>query len=411
VIAGVTTVLAAQVARELGGGRRAQLIAAACTASSAFALAVGHFVTTTTPDLLSTTLLGWLLVRAARGGSGRPLLAAGVVAGLGIEAKPQVGLVAAVMLAAMLAAGPRSPLRSRWFAGGVAAAVALAAPYVVWQQLHGWPQLTVAGNIAGSAEGGRAGFIPFQLVMVSPLLVPVWVAGLLAPFRRPAWRDLRFVPIGYAALAMLYIAGDGKAYYLASLYPLLLGFGAIPVAAWTLRRRARSIGLTAAVAISAGFSAFVALPLLPARDLPGSVPLAINPDLGETVGWPQFIAAVARAWYRLPAGERRHTAIFTSNYGEAGAIDLLGGARGLPRAYSGHNGFSEWGMPPAADDRTLLVGYGAPAYARPEFTGCRVLAKVDNGIGLNNQEQGLPVMVCRPSAPWPALWPSLRHLD
>ena len=146
-----------------------------------------------------------------------------MVTGVGVEAKPQVGLVAAVILVALAFVGPRWPLRSWWTAAGVAVAAALAAPYVVWQQQHGWPQLTVARNIAGSAEGGRAGFIPFQLVMVSPLLVPVWVAGLLAPFRRAGLRQLRFLPLTYGLLAVAYLVGNGKAYYLASLYPLLLG--------------------------------------------------------------------------------------------------------------------------------------------------------------------------------------------
>ena len=153
------------------------------------------------------------------GGSGPSLLAAGIVAGVGVEAKPQVGLVAAVMAATLLVVGPRAPLRSAWAVGGAIAAVVLAAPYVVWQTQHGWPQLTVAGNIAGSQEGGRAGFFPFQLVMVSPFLVPVWVAGLLAPFRRADWHQLRFLPITYAVMAVLYFAGNGHAYYLASLYP------------------------------------------------------------------------------------------------------------------------------------------------------------------------------------------------
>lgn len=34
--------------------------------------------------------------------------------------------------------------------------------------------------------------------------------------------------------------------------------------------------------------------------------------------------------------------IVTDNYGEAGAIDLLGRRSGLPRAYSGHNGYANW---------------------------------------------------------------------
>jgi dolichyl-phosphate-mannose-protein mannosyltransferase len=408
-----TTLLAALIAREVGGGSRAQLIAAACTAVSAFALAVGHFVTTTTFDLLSTTLLGWLAIRAVRRRSAPPLLLAGIVVGIGFEAKPQVGLVAAVMTAMLAAAGPRWPLTRRWWTAGAAcAACGLAAPYLIWQQVHGWPQLTVAHNIAGSAENGRIGFIPFQLVMVSPLLVPVWVRGLLAPFRRPGWHDLRFVPLTYGAIAIVYLLADGKAYYLASLYPIVLGLGAIPTAERTLRSRRAARMLAAAIALSGCISALVALPLLPVSDLQGSVVMALDPDQGETVGWPEFLQTVGLAWRRLPPVERAHTAIFTGNYGEAGAIDVLGrAADGLPRAYSGHNGFSEWGMPPRDATQALVVGFTGPRDAAPSFRRCRTLAVVHNGAGLDNQEQGMPVMLCAVSEPWPVLWPRLTHFD
>jgi hypothetical protein len=410
-VATATTVLAALIAREVGGGRRARLIAASCTAASGFALAVGHFVTTTTFDLLSTTLFLWLAVRALVRRSGPLLLAAGVVVGIGFEAKPQVGIVAAVSAAALLMTGPRWPFRSGWTAGGVLTAVALAAPYLVWQQQHGWPQVTVAGNIGGSAEGGRIGFVPFQLLLVSPVLAPVWIAGLLAPFRREGLRVLRFVPVTYAALGLIYLAGDGKAYYLASLYPLLLGLGAVPVAAWTLRSRRNLRLLSAAVAVSAAISAVIALPVLPERSLQGSAVMAINPDQGETVGWPRFVGAVTAAWRRIAPVERAHTAIFTRNYGEAGAVDLLDREGSLPRAYSGHNGFSEWGMPPVRDVHALLVGYDGAADAAPFFTGCRRLGTVDNGVGLENDEQGLPLLLCRPASSWRVLWPRLTHFD
>lgn len=408
-VAAATTVLAGVVAREAGGGRRAQVIAATCTASSGFALAVGHFVTTTTFDLLSTTAFLWLVVRAVARRSARPMLAAGVVAGLGVEAKPQVGFVAIVVVCVLLVLGPRDVLESGWTVGGALAAVAIAAPYVLWQQRHGWPQLTVARNIGGSAEGGRAGFIPFQLLLVSPVLAPVWIAGLLAPFRRPGLRRLRFVPVVYGVLLVAYIAGNGKAYYLASLYPVVLALGALPTADWTAHIRSRSRTLAVAIALSALISAFIALPLLPARSLQGSFVMAVNPDQGETVGWPQFIDAVTNAWRAIPADERSHTAIFTGNYGEAGAVDVLGRPHGLPRAYSGHNGFGEWGMPPATDTHALVLGYDRASDTAPSFSGCRTLATVDNGVGLENDEQGLLLLLCRATVPWPALWPQLRH--
>jgi len=246
--------------------------------------------------------------------------------------------------------------------------------------------------------------------MVSPLLVPVWVAGLRAPFRRDAWHALRFVPVTYGSMAVLYLLGNGHAYYLASLYPTLLGLGAVPTAEWISERR-RGWLLGAGIVLSGAFSSIIALPLLPARDLQGSIVIALNSAQGETVGWPRYARTIAAAWRAIPPAERAHTAIFTANYGEAGAIDLLGAPLHLPRAYSGHNGFSEWGIPPARDHHVLLIGFDDPADARPQFTDCRVLATVNNGIGLSNQEQGLPVMLCRPTASWTTLWPQLRHYD
>jgi dolichyl-phosphate-mannose-protein mannosyltransferase len=401
-VAAGTTLLAGEIAREIGGSRRAQVIAAACTASSGFALAIGHFVSTTTFDLLSTTAFLWLVLRAVVRRSAQPMLAAGFAVGLGVEAKPQVGFVAVVVVSLLLLLGPRDVLRSWWTVGGALAAVAIAAPYAIWQQQHGWPQLTVAGNIGGSAEGGRVGFIPFQLLLVSPVLAPVWIAGLAAPFRQLELRRLRFVPLTYFVLLVAYIAGNGKAYYLASLYPAVLALGALPAARLRFRR-----ALVIAIALSAVVSAFIALPLLPARSLQGSLVMAVNPDQGETVGWSRFVDSVENAWHAIPALERAHTAIFTANYGEAGAVDILGA--GLPRAYSGHNGFSEWGKPPPTDTHALVIGYYRAGDTAPYFDTCRTLGRIDNGVGLDNDEQGLPLLLCRRTASWTTLWPRLRH--
>ncbi len=201
---------------------------------------------------------------------------------------------------------------------------------MIWQQQHGWPQLTVAGNIAGSAEGGRAGFMPFQLVMVSPVLVPVWVAGLLAPFRRAALRALRFLPLTYVALAVLYIAGNGKAYYLASLYPVLLGLGALPAADWTLAHaRARRVLVGGDRRLSAAVSALIALPLLPETLAPGKRRDRAQPRPGRDGRLAALRRRPCRArGSRFPPPSARHTAIFTGNYGEAGAVDLLGAHTG-----------------------------------------------------------------------------------
>ena len=247
--------------------------------------------------------------------------------------------------------------------------------------------------------------------MVSPVLVPVWVAGLLAPFRRPALRSLRFVPLTYGVLALAYLIGDGKAYYLASLYPLLLGLGAMPAADWAARARSRTVVLVAAITLSAAVSAVIALPLLPERSLQGSIVMAINPDQGETVGWPRFVDTVARAWSQLPPAERRRTAIFTPTTARR-ARSTSSARRTACRAPTAATTASATGAGRgAADTRALLIGYDGPSDAAPSFTGCRRLATIDNGVGLDNDEQGLPLLLCRPSASWAALWPRLTHFN
>jgi hypothetical protein len=190
----------------------------------------------------------------------------------------------------------------------------------------------------------------------------------------------------------------------------LLGLGALPAADWTLRHRRRLGILVAAVALSAAMNAFIALPLLPERSLQGSLTMKLNPDLGENVGWPRFITTVATAWHKIPAQERAHTAIFAATYQEAGAIDVLAKNR-LPYAYSAHNGFSEWGKPPSSDTHALLLGYQNAASAAPYFDNCHTLATINNGVSLNNNEQGIPLQLCQPTALWKQLWPQLTHYD
>ena len=193
--------------------------------------------------------------------------------------------------------------------------------------------------------------------MVSPVLVPVWVAGLRAPFRRAGWRQLRFVPITYAVMAVLYFAGNGHAYYLASLYPVLLGLGALPTAEWTLRARRRTPAPGHSDRAQRRRQRGHRAAASPRARSPREHRHGAQPRPGRDGRLARFVHTVSSAWRQIPAAERRHTAIFTANYGEAGAIDLLGPALQLPRAYSGHNGFSEWGEPPAADTHALLVGF------------------------------------------------------
>ena len=136
---------------------------------------------------------------------------------------------------------------------------------------------------------------------------------------------------------------------------------------------------------------------------------AVNEDAIETIGWPRFAETVASVWRRIPEPRRSRAVIFAGNYGEAGALARYGPALSLPHAYSGHNSFWRFGRPPDGAAPVIVVGYRNPGI---DFAGCTTEARIDNGVDVDNEEQGGAVWVCKaPVRPWSQLWESLRHLD
>ncbi|MEJ2860285.1 ArnT family glycosyltransferase [Actinomycetospora flava] len=412
VAVGLCVVITGRMARELGGDRVAAAVAAACAAGAAFPLATGHMLSTSTLDVLVWTALSWLLVRALRDG-GRVWLAVGLVAGVGLLNKSLVAAFLGVVAAGVLAAGPRRVFRDPWLWGAAVLALAIWAPHLVWQATHGWPQLAFGQQIATVGNGGsepRWTFPLFQLIEVSPFLVPVWVAGLWRLVRDPEVVWARAFAVAYGLLFVLLLVAGGKHYYLAGLYPVLLAAGAVPVVAWMRRGPARPRVVGAVLAVNVVVVAWLMLPIVPERSLPGSPQVAVSPIPAETVGWPTFVATVAEVVRGAPPG----TVVLTSNYGEAGAVDVFRATEpafaDLPPAFSGQNSYADWGPPPESATTVVAVGYDEAALRR-WFTDVRVVTRIENEVGVDNEERGAPVAVASGRRDtWAALWPQIRRL-
>jgi hypothetical protein len=138
---------------------------------------------------------------------------------------------------------------------------------------------------------------------------------------------------------------------------------------------------------------------------------AINRTAADQVGWPTYVDEIATVYRALPPADRSRAVVIASNYGEAGAVDRFGPARGLDQVYSGHNELYAVARPPDGTEVVVLVG-GQVRRVAADFTSCRQVARLDNRVGVDNEEQGEPVTVCRgPRADWTTLWPVFRHID
>ncbi|MFB4304249.1 ArnT family glycosyltransferase [Actinomadura sp. NTSP31] len=408
-------VVAALTAREMGGRRRAQLLTAASYAVCPFVVAVGHTFYTATLDLLLSTALVWLVVRWVRTSDQRMLLAAGAVAAAALSVKYLAGFLLAALVVGLLVSGPRDFLRRPMLAAGAAVIAIAVLPGVLWQARHGWPQVDMAGEIADSGDfAGRPGFVPFQILMTGILPSWLWIYGLWRTYRSEGLRPFRFLGHAYLLLNVVFIATGGKPYYLAGLWAALWAAGAVEIERHGAPRGWGWAATVPAYAVTAVCSIALTLPVYPVKWLADTPQPAVNADSAETVGWPRFAREVARAYGALPPDERARATIVVGNYGEAGALDRYGRKLGLPRAYSGHNGFWYFGRPPDTGGPTILVGpddVAEGARLNRYWTDVRAVGRIDDGVGLDNEEQGKPVWVCRGQrAPWTRLWPDFKAL-
>jgi hypothetical protein len=309
----------------------------------------------------------------------------------------------------ILALGPRRSLRTPWLAAGAAAGLLLALPNLLYQATHDWPQLAMGRALSdNNAADVRSQLPRLLLVMLGPPLVLVWGTGLVWLLRGPRRTTVGYLAVACVLLIAFTYASGAQPHYPAHLLSVAYAAGCVPVARWLGRRRWAAVTAGVLVAVNAAVSVVLAVPVVPVGTV-GSTPVAdIGPLVADQVGWPRYVAQVAAAYRSAPG---HPTQVVTSNYGEAGALARYGKPLGLPRPLSGQNALADVARPPDGTRTVLVVGYQLQS-VRDLFASCRVLTRLDNGVGVDTEEQGAPVAVCTgPRLPWDRLWPRFHHLD
>jgi hypothetical protein len=423
-LVGVIVVVTGAMARELGGTRFAQWFAALGVGSAGF-LVVAHLEGPTIYDACTWALVSWLVLRILRTGDERLWLAVGVTVGVGLEAKQTILLLLGGLVVGFLVNRQRAVLRSRWLWAGAAIAVVGWAPNLLWEAANGWPTLTMDQNLRAEHSGlGYVVKFPFiTLLALGLFLAPVWTAGWWALWRRRSFRPYRAFAIAFGlGLVVLWVFIPDRFYYLLGGYPVLFGAGAVvtdevvtgrrgffrdaPSHRWLWRSRAAAVWIAL---LNGVLFLPIGLPVLPASAVASGHLNKVNYNLGEEIGWPDFVREVATVWRSLPPTTQDATTILTGNYGEAGAVIRFGAKYGLPTAYSGHNSFWDWGPPPASAHTAIAVGFDHSELA-PFFESVRAVGHIHNAAGVDNDEEGTTIWLCTGQRrPWPAIWSHFRH--
>jgi len=422
-----TVILFGVVTHRLGGGRYAQGLAALVALLCPTFLGTNHYYSMNALDFLLWAISALLLLRALEQPTVLRWIPIGIVAGLALLNKPSALWYGGSLFIGLLVTRHRPVLRTPgpWVAFAIAALLAL--PNVVWQARHGWPTPEWMRNASAykMVATPPLRFVLEQILAMNPGAVPVWIAGLaygLFGRGEPLRRGGRVLFWMYVVIALLLMmSGRSRAYYLAVTYVMVLPLGAV-----ALEQRVRARTMRAALALPViVFGAVVlpfALPVLPVRTFVRYQAAlhqeprtdehhqmgALPQQYADMFGWPEMVVLVEKAYLRLTPAERAHCRIFGQNYGEAGAVDVLGRRLGLPHAISGHNSYWLWGPGEDPVDVVIIIGGDRPDNAQ-FFEEIEIVGQTSSPWAMP-YERGLDVSIGRrPKVDLRKAWPELRH--
>jgi hypothetical protein len=415
----VAMVVAGLIARDLGGGRREQVLAAIATGISPVSLAQGAVFQYVSFDYLWCVLLTYFLVRLLKTEDARWWLAIGAVIGLGMQTKYTMAFFATGLVGGVVLTRARRYSQSAWLWMGVGVALLIFLPNLVWQAQHHFISLEFLRHIhARDVSQGRArNFLLQQLLFcVNPATIPLLFLGLWFYFASEEGKPYRLLGWMYVATLVIFVAAKARFYYLAPMYPVLLAAGSVLWGKWvgSLRpagtRTAQAI-LWTGIAAGAVIFAATTMPIAPIGSGLWNFTSRVHDQFREQIGWTDLAQTVAGVYRSLPPEEQAQTGVLAGNYGEGGALNLYGPAYGLPRAMAGTNSFWYRGYTEPAPETVIVVGFDQDE-AEPLFTACRVAAKNTNRYNVVNEESRdhPDILVCRHlRQSWPEFWRKFRR--
>ena len=426
-VAGMAKILiTGLIARDLGGGRFTQGLAALCVLVAPGFLGVDNLLSMNAIEPLFWMGSAWLVLRIVQTGNQKIWLAVGVVAGIGLENKHSMFIYGAGLIIGLALTRERRSFASVWFWAGLAIAFVLFLPNLLWNVDHHFPFAELQRNIRADGRNVQLGALAFwgqETLTMLPLSLPIWLAGFWYLFFDREGR--RYQVLGWSCVisfGVIYLLNP-RVYYIWPAFPLLFAAGSVfwerclEAARW----KAVRVAYPFLMIVLGALLAPTTLPVLPvpvyiryAATLHIEAPQIEHWRLGplpqlyaSQFGWEEMVAQVADVYNSLPPETRARTAIFAQNFGQAGAIDLFDKKYGLPDAISGHQNYFLWG-PRGYSGESMIVLQGRKEELDKLYTAVEWRAHAFHPYSMP-REHG-DIYYCS-GLKWPlqAIWPSVKN--
>jgi len=359
IISGVMVIMVSEMAKELGGSFYARILSAVGLTVSVFALRTFGLFQPVHIDLLCWTIIFFLVIKYINSSQPKYLIYLGIAAGFAFLNKYMIGLLLISFLAVIPFTSNRKIFIIKHFWFGILAGFLIFLPNIIWQVVNGLPVINHFSELGRTQLQNveRGTFLLEQLIMPGAASV-LTIAGIIFLLFNKRAIQFRFLGFVVLLVILILLILRGKGYYTIGVLPVLISAGAVSFELILNKSRLKFL-LPLVLIILTTPVLPIGLPIYKADGLvkyfnklqtkygleigrrfeDGSVH-SLPQDYADMLGWEELTSLTYDAWNMI---ENKNAAfIYCENYGQAGAITVIGKKYALPQAVCFHESFRYW---------------------------------------------------------------------
>ena len=408
------------LAKEIGGGKFAQLLAACAMAASPTIIVFGGFYSMNAFEPLLAVLLVYFAVRMIKEYNPGQWIILGIIMGLGIMNKHTFAVFIIAFIFSLLATGKWRLFFNKCFIIGSLIGLIIFLPNILWQVLNNYPSLEFYKNISANKNiyTPPDAFIIAQVMGMSPTTAPVWFAGIIFLIFSKKIKNFRFLAVLFISLFLfMLLSGVSRSDRLAFAYPAVFAGGGLFFENIFLKYNAKWLRTVFALFVLSGlvFALPIILPYFSYEvveaqtkflgyntEIEKGKKLRLPQLLADRIGWEEKFKLVLSAYQSLPDSDKKQTIITASNYGQAGALELYGKDYNLPPVVCAHNNYYLWSKSRLKGKILLQLGREDDYHGLTESFGqVEVYPGEYKHKFVSPHENNLRVFICRgPNIPY-----------
>ncbi len=393
-------VLCCLIAKELGGKSKAIFLAGICILAFLPFYRNHTLFQPVAFDQLFWTLGFYFFIRFINTEHIKFLMLLGLTLGLGLLNKYTILVWAFAMFVGLFFYKKGNAFKNKWFYVSAFISLLIFLPNIIWQIQNDFPLLRHLQTLNENQleKISTSAFILEQLEITPPFIM--FLCGLIGLLFSKRLKNYRSIGIASLVIFLTMWVLKAKTYYVFALYPVVFAAGAVVISNLLVKKPFIIYLVAASVLLPMVYFIPQLTPILPIEKYvefyqieEDNGRIELTGDYADMFGWEEQVKLVDSVYQTLSIEEKNNCVLWAENYGEAGALKILGNQYGLPNPISRHGSFWTWGYGNKNADVWISLGNEKPS-VEYVFEEVELVKMITHKYAIN-EENGIPLYICR----------------